>query len=296
MSDGKPKYHIVSLSGGKDSTAMLLHMLELGMPVDEICFCDTGMEFPQMYEHLKKVEAYIRRPITYLKPEHSFEWYLRDVPVTTKRTMSKTTGLALPDHGYGMPGRKFRWCTSRLKNDPRKKHIRALSEKCDVVQYVGLAADETERLARPQNQDCRHPLAEWGWTEAQCLQYCYDHGFTWGGLYEGRSGLSCWCCPLQPYKELKMLWRGFPDLWAKLQEWGNYTYWRNFRSGYRVEHLAARFAFEDEWEARGYACKGRAFYNALYEYLAERFGGEWRDKIQPTKAEPYPLEGATHGT
>ncbi len=40
----KPKLHVVSLSGGKDSTAMLLRMLEEEMPVDIILFCDTGME------------------------------------------------------------------------------------------------------------------------------------------------------------------------------------------------------------------------------------------------------------
>lgn len=39
--------HVVSFSGGKDSTAMLLWMLELGMTVDEIIFCDTGVEFPR---------------------------------------------------------------------------------------------------------------------------------------------------------------------------------------------------------------------------------------------------------
>ena len=44
--------HIVQLSGGKDSTAMLLMMLERGMPVDEILFCDTGVEFPAMALHL----------------------------------------------------------------------------------------------------------------------------------------------------------------------------------------------------------------------------------------------------
>ena len=51
--------HIVSFSGGKDSTAMLLMMLEKNMPIDEIIFCDTGKEFPQMYEHIEKVQKYI---------------------------------------------------------------------------------------------------------------------------------------------------------------------------------------------------------------------------------------------
>ena len=52
----KPELHVVSFSGGKDSTAMLLRMIELGMPVDVILFCDTGLEFPELYEHIRKVE------------------------------------------------------------------------------------------------------------------------------------------------------------------------------------------------------------------------------------------------
>lgn len=34
--------HIVNLSGGKDSTAMLLMMLDRGMPIDYIVFCRYG--------------------------------------------------------------------------------------------------------------------------------------------------------------------------------------------------------------------------------------------------------------
>lgn len=72
--------HIVQLSGGKDSTAMLLMMLECGMPVDEIIFCDTGCEFSELYQHLEAVEAYIGRKITRLKAPHSFEYYMADIP------------------------------------------------------------------------------------------------------------------------------------------------------------------------------------------------------------------------
>ena len=39
----KPVLNMVSFSGGKDSTAMLLRMLEEGMQVDIILFCDTGL-------------------------------------------------------------------------------------------------------------------------------------------------------------------------------------------------------------------------------------------------------------
>lgn len=47
-----PDLHIVSFSGGKDSTAMLLHMMELGMQIDIVLYCDTWMEFPAMYRHV----------------------------------------------------------------------------------------------------------------------------------------------------------------------------------------------------------------------------------------------------
>ena len=52
----KPDFWIVSFSGGKDSTAMLLRLLEEKWPVDMILFVDTGLEFPAMYDHIDKVD------------------------------------------------------------------------------------------------------------------------------------------------------------------------------------------------------------------------------------------------
>lgn len=52
------QFHAVSLSGGKDSTAMLLLMIERGMPIDMVLSADTGMEFPEMYEHLAKLDEH----------------------------------------------------------------------------------------------------------------------------------------------------------------------------------------------------------------------------------------------
>ena len=54
-------FHAVSLSGGKDSTCLLLLMIERGMPIDAVISADTGMEFPEMYEHLAKVDEYLFR-------------------------------------------------------------------------------------------------------------------------------------------------------------------------------------------------------------------------------------------
>ena len=37
---------------------MLLLMIERDIPIDVVLFADTGMEFPEMYEHQKKLDAY----------------------------------------------------------------------------------------------------------------------------------------------------------------------------------------------------------------------------------------------
>ena len=43
-------FHAVSLSGGKDSSYLLLQMIERDMPIDAVLSADTGMEFPEMVE------------------------------------------------------------------------------------------------------------------------------------------------------------------------------------------------------------------------------------------------------
>lgn len=45
---------IANFSGGRDSTAMVIRYLKLGNNIHYILFCDTGFEFPAMYEYIEK--------------------------------------------------------------------------------------------------------------------------------------------------------------------------------------------------------------------------------------------------
>ena len=76
MDEMKPLAHMVSFSGGKDSTAMLLKMLEMGMQVDVVLFCDTGLEFPALYDHVHKVEQDTGMKVTTVKSEYTFEYLM----------------------------------------------------------------------------------------------------------------------------------------------------------------------------------------------------------------------------
>ena len=46
---------VASVSFGKDSLAMLLYILENRMPLDEVIFYDTGMEFDAIYRNRDKI-------------------------------------------------------------------------------------------------------------------------------------------------------------------------------------------------------------------------------------------------
>ena len=62
MSKFTPEYHILSLSGGKDSTALAFFMKE-NMPEIfeklELVFCDTECELPELYDYLNKIEIFL---------------------------------------------------------------------------------------------------------------------------------------------------------------------------------------------------------------------------------------------
>ncbi|MCM1277277.1 MAG: phosphoadenosine phosphosulfate reductase family protein [Lachnospiraceae bacterium] len=182
----KPKFNMVSFSGGKDSTAMLLGMIERKMPIDCVLFCDTGLEFPAMYDHINKFEKDTGIRITRIKAKHSFEYLMLEHRFVDRK--------GLPKVGYSWADVQTRWCTSMLKDVPREKFLRPLRKEYDVIEYVGIAADEQFRLERKRNQSesHAHPLIDWGMTEQDCLDFCYERGYDWGGLYEHFKRVSCW--------------------------------------------------------------------------------------------------------
>lgn len=253
----KNKKYIVSLSGGKDSTAMLLRLIEEKRPIDMILFCDTTIEFPQMYDHLQQLEEYIGIPITYLKAEHSFEYYFLDY--TPKRKNPELEGYK----GMSWAGPRNRWCTGMLKARVIKSFLSDLKKEYDVVEYIGIAADEPQRI----KNGC-YPLVEWGMTEQDCLDYCYARGFYWSGLYEIFKRVSCWCCPLQSIDELRKLYYNFPELWVQLERWDEST-WRQFRADYSVKELRMRFEFEKFCENSDKVIRGKHFYQGMREFIKD---------------------------
>lgn len=104
----KPEYHLVSFSGEKDSTAMLLGMIERGMQIDCILFCDTGLEFPEMYGHIARVEEVTGMPVTRVQSEKSFEDLLLREKIRHRPGCSVVERYGPGIRGYGWAGPRMR--------------------------------------------------------------------------------------------------------------------------------------------------------------------------------------------
>lgn len=200
---------IASVSFGKDSLAML-HLLIDREEVDEVVFYDTGAEFDAVYRERDRILPLLaERGIKYteLRPRRPFFYDMLAKPVRHRDgTIS---------HGYGWCGGPCRWGTSA-----KTAALDAYAKSRSATIAVGIAADETRRIAKERAAFKCLPLADLGMTEKDCLEICKRKGHTWdqGGvcLYDVLDRVSCWCCRNKSLKELAAMREALPDYYERL--------------------------------------------------------------------------------
>jgi len=209
---GKMKIYVASLSGGKDSVAMVLRLIKEKKPLDYVVFYDTGMEFKAVYEVIRQMQEIVESngiKFVYLQSDTNFL-----VDMLIKPVKERDTGNI--HYGYDWCGGCTRWRTSK-KVECINRFYKSLDG--EIVQYVGFAADEQDRFKEEENT--LYPLAEWGMTEADALEYCFNQGIHWieNGieLYSILKRVSCWCCKNKNLEELKNIWWYLPYYWELLK-------------------------------------------------------------------------------
>ena len=215
--------HIVALSGGKDSTAMALALMEQE-PRDYTFVCTpTGNEPDTLFAHWRRLGVLLGKPI---------------VPV-----MSGTLG-SLIKRQNALPNWRQRWCTRILKIEPYAAFLARLDG--DVVSYVGLRADEEEReggdyLDIP-GVKMDFPLRRWGWGLEEVLTYLE--------MRQVRipKRTDCKVCFYQRLIEWHELWRDDKDGWAEGEAWEELT-GHTFRSPGRDSWPAAMKDLRVRFEA-----------------------------------------------
>lgn len=210
--------HIVALSGGKDSTALALRLMEVEPRDYQFVCTPTGDELPEMIAHWKKLGDLLGKPILPVTAGQSLQGLIR------KQTM-------LPNH-------RARWCTRMLKLEP---YYRWLAEQRPAVSYVGLRADEGSRSGMDfpdaNGITMRFPMKEWGWTEAHVWQYLEQRNITIPARTD------CARCYHQTLGEWWRLWKLHPDLYADAVEQEEWV------SAERGETYTFRNPSRDNWPA-----------------------------------------------
>lgn len=250
---------IASVSMGKDSLAMLLKLIELQYPLDIVLFYNTGMEFSCIYQIRDRVkELCCNRGIRFveLTPEQPFLYSMFERKIRNK----DGSGYHF---GYSWCGGPCRWATKH-KTEAIRKFKQSLIARYElhygvtpeIVDYVGIAADEVDRIQKERRKDKQLPLVKWGMTEQDCLIFCRERGWYWYeespvtpsgyvDLYDILDRVSCWCCANKNLKELRNIYTFLPQYWSRLKNLQSHTA-RPFHGYYKgqpmgIEELEMRF-------------------------------------------------------
>lgn len=189
--------HILSLSGGKDSSALAVYMRDR-VPDLEYVFCDTRKELLETYEYLNKLEAYLGKAIVRLHDERGFDHWLRV-------------------YGGYLPSSKMRWCTRQLKLRPFERYV----GEDPVVSYVGIRADEDREgyVSTKPNIKARFPFKEDGITKAGVLRILEEAGLGLPEYYKWRTRSGCYFCFFQRKSEWAGLLENHPKLFEEAKKY-----------------------------------------------------------------------------
>lgn len=180
---------------------MLLFIIKYRLPIDEVVFYDTGMEFEAIYKTRDYVLTKFLIPLgikyTELHPKVPF--------IEMMTTYQRPNGKI----GYGWCGGLCRWGTSQ-KLQALNKYMK------NAKQYVGIAFDEPKRYERLTSNKIA-PLYDYGITEKQALQICYENNITFDNLYTFLKRVSCWCCRNKNLQELKAYKQYLPKYYERLK-------------------------------------------------------------------------------
>lgn len=191
---------VVSMSGGKDSTATALALREAGVEGCRYVFADTGWEAPETYVYLESLAQHLGVHIEHVSAEEFMADKCR--------------------RRRGFPARIQRWCTRELKLFPiRDFHEEVEAETgCEVVSVVGVRAAESERRARLPGFEDDETLERWiwrpliAWSIEDVLAIHHRHGVPVNPLYlRGHERVGCFPCIMSRKEDIRLLAEHAPE-------------------------------------------------------------------------------------
>ena len=189
--------HILSLSGGKDSTALAIYMRDR-VPDIEYVFSDTGDELPETYEYLDRLEAFLGQRVIRLNPDRPFSHYL-DI------------------YRGVLPDARTRWCTRMLKLKPFERYVGD-----DIaINYVGIRWDENRSgyISHKPNITSCYPFIEDSLGRDDVFRILESSGIGLPAYYRWRSRSGCYFCFFQQKIEWVGLLENHPDRFDRASDY-----------------------------------------------------------------------------
>lgn len=193
----------VSYSGGKDSLATLLLVLEAGI-LPSLMFVDTGLEFKQTRDNVAEVA---QRYGLDLVSESAGDSFWRNLP------------------RFGPPAKDFRWCCKTCKLGPATQLIQKHFPG-GVLSFIGQRAYESQQRAQKgrvwrnpwtPNQLAASPIQKW--TALHVWLYLMAKDAPVNPLYaSGLERIGCFMCPASDLAELRLVRELSPE-YARWQEY-----------------------------------------------------------------------------
>ncbi|WP_251569579.1 phosphoadenosine phosphosulfate reductase domain-containing protein [Parasutterella muris] len=237
---------IISVSGGKDSTAVALLAMEQNKPEDVIfVFCDTGNEHHLTYEYLNYLDDFFQSKgfskIKRLKRDCTERLKrkaerLKDRPEIAK--LIKPTGNPFLDIClvYGrFPDFNHRFCTKELKVKVFDDFVNQFLEKGESVEsWTGVRADESVKRSKLPERELRKEHKKTGaqcwdirpiltWTTEDVFKKIEESEIKANPLYEmGFSRVGCTPCILANKADLKLLSDLSQIEFYKIEMWEKY--------------------------------------------------------------------------
>lgn len=212
-------HYSLSWSGGKDSTASVILAHEHNEPLDTIVFCEVmydltnniSGENPQHIKFIReKAKPLFERwgyKVEILRADRDYlDFFHRIINNPRKHMDHKGKKFGFPV--FGLCGVK-----RDLKLKPIAQYYKGISD--EIIQYVGICADEKHRLASLKNQTGRISLLEkYDYTEHMAREKCEEYGLL-SPSYQFSDRGGCWFCPNAKLAEHREIKRLYPDVWQQ---------------------------------------------------------------------------------